>query len=79
MGVKRNDAVVKGAQIMLWKEECAKGMEQKSNDAAEKGAIIKLGKEECARDMVQRKVYLAAAKDALIMLRMGSVHQALVP
>ncbi len=33
MGQKSNDAVAKDAQIMLTKEECALGMEQRSSDA----------------------------------------------
>ena len=40
MGHRSNDAAVKGAQILLRKEECALGMVQRSNDAAVKGAQL---------------------------------------
>ena len=45
-----NDAALKGAQIMLKKEECALDMVQResTNDAVLMGAQIKLSKEACA-------------------------------
>jgi hypothetical protein len=47
------DAVVKNAQVMLSREECALSMEQRSNtnDAAVKGARIKFRRGEYAEDM----------------------------
>ena len=47
------DAVVKGAQVVLSKEECASNMEQRSNtnDVVVKGARIKFRRGEYAEDM----------------------------
>jgi len=47
----------------LRKEECARGMGQRSNDAAVKDVPIKHRMEECARGMGQRSND-AAVKDA---------------
>ena len=48
------DAVVKDAQIMPNKEECASSTEQSLNDVVVKDVQIKSPKEECAAGMEQR-------------------------
>jgi len=53
---------------MSSKEECAKGMGQRSSDAALKDAQTKLREEECASDTGQKSVF-AAVKVAQIHLR----------
>jgi hypothetical protein len=59
--------VLKDAQILLSREECAGGMGQKSSYAALKDARINPNEEDCASRMVQRPNY-AVLKDALISL-----------
>ncbi len=53
---RSNDALLKDAQIMLKREECALDTVQRKNisDAAVQDAQIKLSKEECALSMVQK-------------------------
>ena len=65
MEQRSNDAVKKGARLLLKKEECALSMEQRGNFAAAKGAQIKSSKEEYALGMEQRSNY-AALMDARI-------------
>ena len=55
------DAVVKDAQIMPNKEECASSTEQSLNDVVVKDVQIKSSKEECAAGMEGRDY--AEAKD----------------
>jgi len=57
---------VKDAQIIFRREECARGMEQRSSqrNAAAKDVQISASKEECASSMEQR-LNVAAVKDVL--------------
>jgi hypothetical protein len=50
MGQRSSDAVVKDAQMVLLKEECARGTGQRSNYAVVKGVRNKSSVEECAGD-----------------------------
>jgi len=60
------NAAVKDVQIMLRREEYARGMEQRSSqrNAAAKDVQISASKEECASSMEQR-LNVAAVKDVL--------------
>ena len=65
MEQRSNYAVVRDAQKMLGKEECALVTEQLRSCAAVKGALIELSMVEFVSDMGQRPSD-AAVKDALI-------------
>jgi hypothetical protein len=62
------NALLRDARTRFRKEDCAKGMEQRSNYAAVKDVRTKLRKEECASSMEQRSSN-AAVKDARTLLK----------
>ncbi len=72
MEQRPNNAVLKDAQTLLRREECALSMEQRknTNDAAVKGVHVWLKREECALSTGQMlNTNDAAVKDAQTLLK----------
>ena len=62
-----------GCTILLSKEECARGMGQRSNDASAKDAQIMLNKERCAQRMGQSANFVTVMDGQIKLSEVGGL------